>query len=127
MSKDKKKFYDDLKEFFRKRGLTQQNIADRFGVSQSYVASLLNGTNPIGKKTAKKWADEFGLSETWLLTGIGEPINSSVIQNNENGDNYNGAGMTVNKSDAEYLALLKKKDEQIDRLLTIIENMQTKK
>lgn len=124
MNYDKKKFCDDLKEFFRQRGLTQQNIAERFGVSQQYVASLLNGTNPFGKKVAHKWAEEFGLSEAWLLTGVGDITTTGVVQNNQNGDNYQGVGMTVNKTDAKFFALLRKKDEQIDRLLSIIEKMQ---
>lgn len=127
MSKDKKKFCDDLKEFFRKRGLTQQNIADKLGVSQSYVGMLMSGNKDFGKNTAQTWADEFGLSVAWLLTGEGSITGNNVTQNNQNGDNFQGNGLTVNKGDAEYLALLKKKDEQIDRLLTIIENMQTKK
>lgn len=124
MDKDKKKFCDDLKDFFKSRGLTQQKIAERFGVSQQYVASLLNGSNPFGKKVAHKWAEEFGLSEAWLLTGIGDITTTGVVQNNQNGDNYQGDGMTVHKSDADFLSLLKKKDEQIDRLLAIIEKMQ---
>lgn len=124
MIKDQKKFCDDLKKFFKSRGLTQQNIAERFGVSQQYVASLLNGANPFGKKVAQRWAAEFGLSESFLLTGEGEVTTVGVVQNNENGDNFNGEGITVNKGDSDYLALLKKKDEQIDRLLSIIEKLQ---
>ena len=124
MIKDQKKFCDDLKDFFKSQGLTQQKIAERFGVSQSYVGSLLTGATPIGKKTASKWAKEFGLSEAWLLTGEGDMFGGVVQQNNQNGDNYQGNGMTVHKGDADYLALLKKKDEQIDRLLAIIEKMQ---
>lgn len=124
MDTDKKKFCEDLKDFFKAQGLTQQNIAERFGVSQQYVAALLNGSTPFGKKVAHKWAEEFGLSEAWLLTGIGGVTTGNIVQNNENGDNYQGDGMTVNKDDRYLIAQLKKKDEQIDRLLRIIEKMQ---
>lgn len=128
MIKDKEKFCEELKKFFRELGLTQEQIAARFGISQQYVASLLNGKNEFGKKAAKRWADEFGISEAWLLTGEGDLITgNNVVLNNENGDNFNGAGFTVHKGDADYISLLKKKDEQIDRLLTIIENMQINK
>lgn len=125
MIKDKKKFCDDLKDFFAKQGLTQQNIADRLGVSQQYIASILNGANPIGKKMAHSLSDAFGLSEPWLLTGEGSIVSSPIaVQYNENGDNNNGNGYVVNKCDSVFIEQLKKKDEHIDRLLRIIENMQ---
>jgi transcriptional regulator with XRE-family HTH domain len=126
MINDKEKFCNDLKEFFRSQGLTQQNIAERFGVSQQYVAALLNGTNSFGKRVAQKWAAEFGLNEAWLLTGVGDITTEKVVQqNNLHGDNFQGEGMTVNNNcSAEYLSLLKKKDEQIDQLLDIIKKMQ---
>lgn len=98
MENDKKKFCDDLKEFFKAQGLTQQNIAERFGVSQQYVASLLNGTAPFGKKVAHKWAEEFGLPEGWLLTGNGYITTKNIVQKNQSGDNYQGDGMTVNQT-----------------------------
>lgn len=128
MIKDIEKFCKELKDFLKSKGLTQQQVADLFGVSQSYIGSLLNGTNRFGKKVAKQWSEQFGISEAWLLTGEGAMFPGvGVMQNNQNGDNYNGAGFTVHKSDAEYISLLKKKDEQIDRLLSIIENMQINK
>lgn len=123
MIKDKKKFCDDLKEFFRVRGLTQNDIAERLGVSQSYIGMLMSGNKAFGKNTAQSWAEEFGLSMAWLLTGEGSMFPGNV-QNNQNGDNFQGDGMTVNKTDAEFFALLRKKDEQIDRLLSIIREYQ---
>lgn len=123
MIKDKKKFCEDLKDFFKAQGLTQQNIAERLNVSQSYVGMLMAGSKAFGKNTAQAWADEFGLSAAWLLTGEGA-ISGAVIQNNQSGDNFQGNGMTVHKEDGCLIAQLKKKDEQIDRLLRIIEKMQ---
>lgn len=123
MIKDKKKFCDDLKEFFKAQGLTQQNIAERLKVSQSYVGMLMSGAKAFGKNTAQTWADEFGLSAAWLLTGEGAMV-CGVVQNNQNGDNYQGDGMTVHKDGEDLREQIKKKDEQIDRLLRIIEKMQ---
>lgn len=123
MIKDKKKFCDDLKEFFKAQGLTQQNIAERLKVSQSYVGMLMSGAKAFGKNTAQTWADEFGLSAAWLLTGEGA-MACGVVQNNQNGDNYQGDGMTVHKDGEDLREQIKKKDEQIDRLLRIIEKMQ---
>jgi len=60
----------ELKKFFAKQNLTQQDVANKLGVSQVSVSKLLNG-KPFGKKLAKKWGDMFGLNPFWLLTGEG--------------------------------------------------------
>ena len=118
-----------LKEFFKEKNITQVQIADMTGVNQSYIAALLNNTKQFGKKTAQKWGDTFGISPNWLLTGDGEMMKPSIFQNNQNGDNINGQSVTVNKTETDKLLealnacheLLRKKDEQIDRLLTLLE------
>lgn len=122
---------EKLKEYFKNKGLTQMQVAEISGVRQSYVAALLNGSKVFGKKQAQKWGELFGLSPNWLLTGDGEMLcNPSVIQQNQNGDNINGHSIKVeHKTDTEKLLdaikecheLLRKKDEQIDRLLTLLE------
>lgn len=123
MIKDKKKFCEDLKNFFKAQGLTQQSIAERLNVSQSYVGMLMSGSKAFGKNAAQTWADMFGLSAAWLLTGEGS-ITGEVVQNNHSGDNFQGDGMTIHQENRCLIDQLKKKDEQIDRLLRIIEKMQ---
>ena len=50
-----------------------------------------------------------------------------VVQQNQSGDNINGHSVTVNKTETDsFIELLKKKDEQIDRLLSIIEKLNQK-
>ncbi len=122
MISETKKYPNQLSDFFKKLGLTQEDVAARLGVSQAHVNQLLNGKSPFGKRTAAKWSEEFGLSLAWLLTGEGEMIPVSVSQNNKNGDNYNGVQIVLKNSDThDFIALLKKKDEQIDRLITLLE------
>lgn len=114
---------ESLKSFFKERGLTQEKVADMLGVSQAYINALLTGSKQFGKKQAKRFEELFGLSETWLLTGKGEMIIGGVIQNNQNGNNIHGN--TVNyqgeNSTEKLIEMLKKKDEQIDRLLSLLE------
>lgn len=125
MASAQKKNLDKLSDLLKSRGLRQEDIAARLGVSQSHVNQLLNGKTPFGKKTASKWAEEFGISAAWLLTGEGDMLYGGVIQNNENGDNYNGEQIVFKDGDVHgLLAMLQKRDEQIDRLLAIIEKMQ---
>lgn len=70
-------FYDTLKKFFKAQGITQQQIGDALGTTQVYVNSILNGRAKIGKSTAKKFHDLYGLSVAWLLTGEGEMMANS--------------------------------------------------
>lgn len=123
------KIGEKLSAFFKEKGITQDEIAARLGVSQSYVNALLNDKKAFGKKQAQKWNELFGLSVNWLLTGDGNITNNGVIQNNQNGDNIHGNSVTVNKTEKDYLEIIKrqseqlsKSQEQIDRLLSIIEN-----
>ena len=65
--------YEGLKEYLEKKGYTQPRMAEMLGVSVPYVNAVLLGKKPLGKKNAKKWANLFGLSEHFLLTGEGSP------------------------------------------------------
>ena len=67
-----------LREYFESQGITQQNIADRFGVSKQTINPYMTGAKPFGRKVAQKWAEEFGLSASWLLTGDGDMFGGSA-------------------------------------------------
>ena len=69
--------YEGLKEYLEKKGLTQPRMAEMLGVSLPYVNAVLLGKKTLGKKNAKKWANLFGLSEHFLLTGVGSPGNDT--------------------------------------------------
>ena len=56
-----------LKSWMSENKHSQQEIADRMGVSQAYVNQLLNGLSKFGKRTALTWRDEFGFNPKWLL------------------------------------------------------------
>lgn len=79
---------NELRRYLTNMGLTQEEIARRFGVSKQAINSLINGRKPFGKQNAIKWANEFGLNAAWLLTGEGEMIKQStkeVVEIVENG------------------------------------------
>lgn len=114
---------EKLRQFFKDEGLTQEKIADILGVTQPYVNSLLSGKRAFGKNQAQRFEELFGISASWLLTGKGEMILKRVVQNNQNGNNVLGETVTLNEENSteKFIALLQKKDEQIDRLLTLLE------
>ncbi len=114
---------DKLKSFFKEKGLTQEQIAAKLGVSQAYINALLAGNKAFGKRQAQRFEELFGISQNWLLTGKGEMVINGVYQNNQNGNNIHGdtVNFNIEKTTEQLLELLKKKDEQIDRLISIIE------
>lgn len=69
---------NELRKYLADRGLTQEDIAKRFGVTKQAVNQLLTGRKPFGKLNAQRWANEFGLSAAWLLTGDGAMLESDL-------------------------------------------------
>jgi transcriptional regulator with XRE-family HTH domain len=59
-----------LRSWMKANDISPTEVANRLGVSTAYVSALFAGKT-IGKKVAKKLHDEFGLSESYLLTGKG--------------------------------------------------------
>lgn len=112
---------------------------DSLGISVSEferVCNLSNGAvSKMGDNTRTSTLDKISnaypaLNVNWLRTGEGEMLKAGVYQYNQNGDNLNDQSVTIHKSD-ELLEILKtqsaqlaKSQEQIDRLLAIIERMQ---
>ena len=125
------KIGEKLRVYFKEKGITQEELAAQLGVSQAYVNALLNDKKGFGKKQAQKWNEMFGLSASWLLTGLGDMCSTPVVQDNQNEDNIHEHFVTVSKPESEYIDIIKtqaeqlsKSQQQIDRLLSIIEKMQ---
>lgn len=62
---------DAVKHHFRIHGITHREAAERLGYSCANVVDNLLSSGRFGKRTAEKWAKEFGFSEKFLLTGKG--------------------------------------------------------
>lgn len=114
-----------IKEYFKQQNMTQQDIAKKINASQSYVTCLLNGKKEFGKAAAQKWHDLFGISTAFLLTHSGP-----VVENQDGVVNQNSNDSDLTKMEVSLLEIIKekdrqvaKRDEQIDRLLTIIEDL----
>ena len=64
----------ELAEYFKSIGITQEDIANRLGVSQQYVSALLSGKSAFGKKQAQRFQEIWGIQSSWLLTGEGDML-----------------------------------------------------
>lgn len=66
--------HEKLRQFFEQKGISQLQLAEMLDVSPQYVNVIINGKKPIGKKTAEKLSNLFGLSKLFLLTGEGKVV-----------------------------------------------------
>lgn len=113
---------NELANFFKNKGLSQTDVAKMLGTSPQYISAIFSGRKNVGKKQAVKFEELFGLSASWLLTGKGNMLSTPVhaeegsVQVIGNASNVN-AGKTIES----LVELLKRKDEQIDRLIRLLE------
>lgn len=67
-------------EIIRKNaGLTQEQFADKIGLSRNYLWMLESGSRTPSDRTIKDICREFGVDETWLRTGEGEPFREPEV------------------------------------------------
>lgn len=96
-----------------KSELNQTEIAAKIGVSKQYLSDVVSGRYDFTDELRRKLYEQFTyIDNEGNITGNGN------VQVGGNAHNVN-AGQTIDK----LVALLEKKDEQIDRLLGIIENL----
>lgn len=61
-----------LKQLRKCLNLTQQEFADRIGVSRNNIATYETGKSNLGNATAMLICREFNVNEAWLRTGEGD-------------------------------------------------------
>lgn len=114
----------------------QADFALKIGIARSQLSEILSGKRKVTESLVNKIHNLYPhLNKEWLINGDGE-MKAGVIQNNENGDNINGHSVTINKTEGDYLEIIKSltaqlavsqqqasvSQEQMNRLITIIEN-----
>lgn len=122
--------FERIEEFIAAQDLTRASFERAAGLSNGYISKVQKGSNP-GKAQIAKIIKAFPqLSREWLLNGSGSMLVSgsvegdAVNQSNINGDNiYNKGGACEFDERREFLALLKAKDVQMDRLISVIEKL----
>ena len=53
---------------------TQQEFADKLGLSQNYVWQIEKGERSPSDRTVADICREFGVNRVWLETGVGDPM-----------------------------------------------------
>ena len=118
--------------FLRYLGESQKKFEMACGLSNGYINNIKISISP--SKLDKITSKHPELNPGWLMTGEGEMLKNSTTQTSsgDNSPNISGNGNHVNNAAtidkaldeiAEQRKLVSKSQEQIDRLLGIIEQM----
>lgn len=123
----------EMRQYFENQGITQKTIAEQLQVSPAYVNKLFLGKKEFGKKTAEKFKDLFGLSQSWLLTGEGPMLapttdDSSLAGSVVNGPHSsqavgNGARAVNGEGVKECLEIMRKQQESISKLVETVSRL----
>ena len=118
-----------LREYIKVLGISEREFCRRIGVSTSYVNSIRTSIQPDKMKSIGEQFPE--LNPMWLITGDGEMLQRANV-NQVSGDSNttvagNGNKVTTNdiagmiELQKSYQAMLKEKDAQINKLISVIE------
>ncbi len=119
-----------IQQIIDNEGFNAKVFSEKLGFERPQVIYdvLKNKTKAISDNLANKIISVFPqYSKSWLLTGEGEMLKKpTIVQNNVNG--YNLQGQNITLSSDNYMEIirekdrqLQKRDEQIDRLITLLE------
>ena len=123
-----------LREYIKVLGISEREFCRRIGVATSYVNSIRTSIQPDKMKSIGEQFPE--LNPMWLITGDGEMLQRANV-NQVSGDSNttvagNGNKVTTNdiagmiELQKGYQAMLKEKDAQINKLISVIEKLSTK-
>ena len=101
-----------LKQWIENSQYSKADIARILEVSPQYVNGLCAG-KPIGKGMAKKLANQFGLSEYYLLTGEGTLLAGDGVSDESINRSYKDTEVDVLKKQIEALEDTIKRQKQI--------------
>lgn len=126
-----------LKLVLREKGETVNSFSDKYGYSQRNLNRYVKEGTTVGLDALLAILQAYpDVSVEWLILGEGEPFQSPVSQTQNGGASntqsvINGNNHKITNTDIGgllelqkgYQAMLMKKEEQIDRLLNMIERL----
>lgn len=114
-----------IKEIRKDQKMTQQKLADLFGVKRNTVAQWETGVNAITNQTIEQYCKAFHVNRQWLETGEGEKYRKAT--------NEDRIGEVTNimidiDPDSDTLALIEKitklDSEMVHALAVIVDRLQ---
>lgn len=106
-----------IKEILRKNGYTVTGVAEKLGESNQNLFALL-GKDDVRSSLIERISEATGLP---IAAFYGEAYSSSATASG-NSVAVSGDGNSVNSISERFISLLEKKDEQMDRLIGMLES-----
>lgn len=118
----KKTDYQRIEALLRYLNLSARALSSEIGLSSPQIFYDIKANKcGISKELALKIQEKFfDINAAWLLLGDGEMIKTQSTTGNNN-TQVAGNLNKINTISDKFIALLQKKDEQMDRLLTLLE------
>lgn len=123
-----------LREYIKTLNISEREFCRQIGVSTSYVNSIRQSIQPDKMKAIGEKFPE--LNPMWLLTGDGEMLQGNNMNKVSGSHNTavagNGNSVTTNdiagliELQKGYQEMIKEKDSQIARLISVIEKLSEK-
>lgn len=123
-----------LKEFIASQNISNREFCREIGVSESFVNSIRKSMQPDKLKAICDKYPE--LNPVWLMTGDGQMMNNSStsVFASDHSTAVAGNGNKVTTNDISglielqkgYQNMIKEKDTQISRLISVIEKLSVK-
>lgn len=118
---------------------SRRSFAEKIGIAPTSLNDIINGAEPRFSTLQKILLVEPSISSDWLMLGKGSIKRNLDDKHPQkiNLDNYTVSNETSvvaesshpygpSTTEKEYIAMLRKKDEQIDRLTRVIEQLTSK-
>lgn len=118
----KKTDYQRIEALLRYLNLSARALSSEIGLSSPQIFYDIKANKcGISKELALKIQEKFfDINAAWLLLGDGEMIKTQSTTG-DNNTQVAGNSNQINTISDKFIALLQKKDEQMDRLLTLLE------
>jgi len=125
-----------IKQIRSEKKLTQDEFSGILGIKQANLSHIENKGSKISVEILDKILSNFDINADWLLSGEGKMFRNeqsigNVSKSTVVGNNINGNGISIQHPISEavadsYTEIIKKQQEQIDGLISIIKNLSNK-
>jgi len=117
-----------IKQYLDFKGISNRQLELSTGMSNGSFSSQLKKNKTIGVDRLENILNTYDdINPEWLLTGKGSMLRQTKVSKTSNinsdnviGSNVNSPGSYTNESSAELIEIIKKQQEQMDKLINII-------
>lgn len=121
---DKKVSSASFKAFLLANDLKQKEVADYLGVSAPFITHIMNGARPLPEDKLGLLYDKEEWDTSMLRPSVSQTVNAPMTVGRDNNVGASSPSPDIQKAldeIAEQRKLVAKSQEQIDRLLTLLE------